>query len=344
MTFVWPPMLLTVALVPLGVLVARRIDDRRRQRMAALSGQGWSGGRAGGSGTRPGAGRNTRLLDRIPGVLTVAAFVVLAIALARPQATVSLPRIEGTVVLTFDVSGSMAADDVTPSRMEAAKVAAKSIVDRRPQGVVVGVVAFSDSGLSIQTPTNDQAAVLQAIDRLGPARGTSLGQGILASLGAITRAETDTPAGYYSSRSAEPSESPPPVSPGSHDAAEIVLFSDGENNERPEPLAAAQTAADRGIRIQTIGVGTTAGTTLDLDGFRVQTQLDEDLLRQIADVTAGTYQPAVDLDPGAVYDTLAQRLVARDEALEITALVAGGGLVLLIIAGVTSLARSGRLP
>ena len=301
--------------------------------MAALSGQGWSGG-----------GRNSRLLDRLPGVLTVAAFVVLAVALARPQATISLPRIEGTVVLTFDVSGSMAADDVTPSRMEAAKVAAKAIVDRRPQGVVVGVVAFSDSGLSIQTPTNDQAAVLQAIDRLGPARGTSLGQGILASLGAIAQAESDTPAGYYSNRSAAPTDSPPPVAPGSHDAAEIVLFSDGENNERPEPLAAAQTAADLGIRIQTIGVGTAAGTTLDLDGFRVQTQLDEDLLRQIADVTTGAYQPAAELDPGAVYTTLAQRLVARDEALEITALVAGAGLVLLIVAGVTSLARSGRLP
>ena len=333
MTFVWPPMLLAVLIVPLGVIVARRIDDRRRQRMAALSGQGWSGG-----------GRNSRLLDRLPGVLTVAAFVMLAVALARPQATISLPRIEGTVVLTFDVSGSMAADDVTPSRMEAAKVAAKSIVDRRPQGVVVGVVAFSDSGLSIQTPTNDQAAVLQAIDRLGPARGTSLGQGILASLGAIAQAESDTPAGYYSNRSAAPTDSPPPVAPGSHDAAEIVLFSDGENNERPEPLAAAQTAADLGIRIQTIGVGTAAGTTLDLDGFRVQTQLDEDLLRQIADVTTGAYQPAAELDPGAVYTTLAQRLVARDEALEITALVAGAGLVLLIVAGVTSLARSGRLP
>ena len=181
MTFVWPPMLLAVVLVPLGVIVARRIDDRRRQRMAALSGQGWSrsGARAGSAGASA-PGRNTGLLDRLPGVLTVAAFVVLAVALARPQATVSLPRIEGTVVLTFDVSGSMAADDVTPSRMEAAKVAAKAIVDRRPQGVVVGVVAFSDSGLSIQTPTNDQAAVLQAIDRLGPARGTSLGQGILA--------------------------------------------------------------------------------------------------------------------------------------------------------------------
>ena len=337
MTFLWAPMLLAVALVPLGVLVARQIDDRRRRRMAALSGQGWSARAAG-------AGRNGRLVDRIPGVLTIAAFVVFTIALARPQATVSLPRVEGTVVLTFDVSGSMAADDVTPSRMEAAKAAAKAIVGRMPPGVVVGVAAFSDSGLSIQTPTSDPATVLQAIDRFGPARGTSLGQGILASLGAIGQAESDTPAGYYSNRSAEPTEAPSPVAPGSHDAAEIVLFSDGENNERPDPVAAAQTAADRGIRIQTVGIGTAAGTTLDLDGFRVQTQLDEALLRQIADLTAGTYQAATDLDPGAVYGALAQRLVARDEAIEVTALVAGAGLILLIVAGIASMARSGRLP
>jgi Ca-activated chloride channel family protein len=280
----------------------------------------------------------------MPAVLAIAAFVLFAIAVARPQATIPVPRIEGTIVLTFDVSGSMAADDVIPSRMEAAKTAAKAIVNRKPPGVVVGVVAFSDSGLSVQTPTSDEATVLQAIDRLGPARGTSLGQGILASLGAIQQAETDTPPGYYSNRSPEPTAPPTPVAPGSHAAAAIVLFSDGENNERPDPVAAAQTAADRGVRIETVGVGTAGGTTLDLDGFRVQTQLDEALLRQIADLTKGTYQVAVDADPGAVYDTLAERLVARDESIEITAVVAAAGLLLLVVAGVVSMARSGRLP
>jgi Ca-activated chloride channel family protein len=336
MTFLWLPMLLAVVLVPIGILVARRIDDRRRRRMVALTGLGWAG-------PAP-ARRSAPFRDRIPAVLALAAFVLFAIATARPQATVPVPRVEGTVVLTFDVSGSMAADDVKPSRMEAAKAAAKAIVDRKPPGVVVGVVAFSDSGLSIQTPTADQAAVLEAIDRLGPARGTSLGQGILASLGAIAQAETDTPPGYYSNRSPEPTTAPAPVAPGSHDAAAIVLFSDGENNERPDPVAAAQTAADRGVRIETVGIGTAAGTTLDLDGFQVQTQLDEALLRQIADLTDGTYQPAADADPAAVYATLAERLVARDESIEVTALVAGAGLLLLVVAGVASMARSGRLP
>jgi Ca-activated chloride channel family protein len=337
MTFLWLPMLLAVVLIPVGVVVARRIDLRRRRRMVALTGLGW--------GTGPeAAGRSAPLADRIPAVLAVAAFGLFGIAIARPLATIPVPRIEGTIVLTFDVSGSMAADDVAPTRMEAAKVAAKLIVGRKPPGVVVGVVAFSDSGLSIQTPTADQVTILEAIDRLGPARGTSLGQGILASLGAIQQAEADTPPGYYSNRSAEPTEAPAPVPPGSHDAAAIVLLSDGENNERPDPVAAARDAADRGIRIETVGVGTAAGTTLDLDGFQVQTQLDEALLRQVAELTGGTYQAAADADPSAVYDTLAKRLVARDEAIEVTAVVAAAGLLLMVIAGVLSMARARRLP
>jgi Ca-activated chloride channel homolog len=274
----------------------------------------------------------------------VFAFVLLALALGRPAATVSLPRVEGTLVLTFDVSASMAADDVSPTRMEVAKAAARTIVERQPAGVVVAIVAFSDAGLAVQTPTSDQATVLAAIERLAPSRGTSLGQGILAALGAIGQAESDTPAGYYSNRSAEPTDTPAPVAPGSHDAAAIMVFSDGENNERPDPLSAAQTAADLGIRILTVGVGTAAGTTLDLDGFRVQSALDEPALRAVSDLTAGTYQAADAVDASAIYDQLARHLVLRDESLELTALVAAAGLVLLIGATVLSLARTGRLP
>jgi Ca-activated chloride channel family protein len=341
-TFQWPFMLLAIGLVPVFYLLARGIDERRRQRLAALGGLGRMGTSAGGSGATRAAG--ARAADRVATILVIAALVLFAMALARPQATVALPRVEGTIVLTFDVSGSMAADDVEPTRMESAKVAAKAIVDRQPQGVVIGVVAFSDAGLSVLAPTADQATVIQAIDRLGPSRGTSLGQGIIAALGAIEQAESDTPVGYYSNRSAEPTATPAPVAPGSHADAAIVLFSDGENNERPDPLAAAQAAADRGVRILTIGVGTAAGTTLDLDGFKVQTALDESLLQEISQLTEGIYQPAASADPASVYDRLAERLVTRDESIEITALVAGAGLILLVAGVVISLARAGRLP
>ena len=338
MTFQWPVLLLAVLLVPAWFLAARAIDGRRRARLAGLGGLAREAG--GVAGAAPRGAATTRLTT----ILVAIVFVILAVALARPQATISAPRIEGILVLTFDVSASMAADDVAPTRMEVAKAAAKTIVERQPPGVVVGVVAFSDAGLAVQAPTSDVAAVLAAIDRLAPSRGTSVGQGILAALGAIARAESDTPPSYYSKRSAPPTEAPPPVAPGSHDGAAIVLFSDGENNERPDPMGAAQTAADLGIRIVTIGVGTTAGATLDLDGFRVQSALDEDALKNVADLTAGTYEPAASVEPGAVYDQLSRHLVLRDESLELTAVFGAAGLILLLVATGLSLARSGRLP
>ncbi|HEV7809381.1 MAG TPA: VWA domain-containing protein [Candidatus Limnocylindrales bacterium] len=357
MTFLWPALLATIALVPVGLLIARRIDEGRRNRLAGLTGRSRLNApvaadapRAGEArpdgeapATKPGR-RGIRATERVAGGLVVAAFVLFAIALGRPQATVSLPRVEGTLILTFDVSGSMAAVDEAPSRMDAAKAAARAIVARQQTGVVIGVVAFSDAGLSVQPPTADQATVLAAIERLGPTRGTSLGEGILAALTSIRDAESDTPPGYYSNRSSAPTESPDPVAPGSHPDAAIILFSDGENNERPDPIEAARVAADRGIRILTVGVGTAAGTTLDLDGFRVQTSLDEGALRAIADTTTGTYQPAASADPGVAYRDLAEHLVTRNEDVELTAIVAGLGIALLLAGVGLSFVRSGRLP
>src|SRR5258708_31637196 len=188
MTFLRPVLLVAVGLVPLGLLAARRIDDRRRRRVAGLGGLGRAAGGSAGDRRRTGW---------VASLLVVFAFVLLAVALGRPQATVSLPRVEGTLILTFDVSASMAADDVSPTRMESAKAAATTIVERQPPGVVVGVVAFSDAGLAVQTPTSDQPTVLAAIGRLAPSRGTSGGQGIPAALGAVAQADSDTPAVHH---------------------------------------------------------------------------------------------------------------------------------------------------
>ena len=346
MTFIWPAMLLTLLLVPLGLLASRRISARRRARVSELTGLAGPGG-PGGSAAAPAAkgasGAARRVLTALPAALVTGALLVMCVGLARPQATIALPRLEGTVMLLFDVSGSMAADDVSPSRMEAAKAAAKAIVDARPEGVVIGVVAFSDAGLAVQEPTSDQVAVEAAIERMAPARGTSLGAGILATLQAIDKARAPTPRSYYSNQTPEPTATPAPVAPGSDAATMIVVLSDGENNERPDPLAAAQAAADRGIRVVTLGVGTAQGTTLDLDGFRVQTKLDQATLQSIADRTDGTYLPLADATAG-VYDQLARALVVRDENVELTGLVAAIALVLLVGGVAISLARGGRLP
>ena len=339
MTFIWPPMLLSLALIPIGVLLYWIIDRRRRRLLPTFG------------GPEPAQGRSRRLAGlrrRIPPALMLCGLVVMSVALGRPQAVVALPREEGTVILAFDVSASMAATDLTPTRMEAARVAAKDFVARQPSGVTVGVVAFSDSGVSIQMPTDDQAAVDAAIDRLAPQRGTSLGQGIIASLNVIAQAEAGPGANdYYSNQSPAPSPTatPTPVASGTHDSAVIVLLSDGENNESPDPLAAAQTAADRGVRIYTVGVGSSAGTSVTVSGFQVHTQLDQATLQGISQVTGGSYYSAADSQQlRSIYDNLDTQLVIQPQMTEITALFAGLSLVLLIAGGLTSLAWLGRLP
>jgi Ca-activated chloride channel family protein len=188
MSFIWPPMLLLVLAVPLGAALYQFLERRRRRRVVSFGVVGVAAPPAGPSW--PGQpGRPGRLRRRLPAGLILAGLTILVVALARPQSVVGVPRVEGTVVLSFDVSGSMAADDLAPTRMEAAKAAAREFVGRQPPAVRIGVVAFSDSGFSIQVPTNDQSLVLAAINRLVPERGTSIARGILSSVATIAAAD-----------------------------------------------------------------------------------------------------------------------------------------------------------
>jgi Ca-activated chloride channel family protein len=273
---------------------------------------------------------------------------LVILGIARPQAVVSVPRIDGTVILAFDVSGSMAATDVAPTRMEAAKAAAKAFVERQPSTVRIGVIAFSDSGLSVQVPTDDGTQVVAAIDRLAPERGTAIASGILTSLSAIAIDEAGSGAGYYTNPSLSPTgpqPSPTPLPAGQFRSAVIVLLTDGENNQNPDPLQAARAAADRGVRIYPVGIGTAAGATLEIDGFRVHSQLDEATLQQIADLTHGTYYTASDPEGlDAVYQGVETRLVVRPEPLEVTSLFGGAGLLVLLVGGLASLLYLGRAP
>jgi Ca-activated chloride channel family protein len=351
MSFIWPPLLLLLLLIPLGVAIYRRRESRRAARAAAL---GWgpaAAGAAAAAGANATAGGQSssrprrRWVRGLPAVLTVAGMTILVLSLARPQSVIGVPRLEGTVMLAFDISGSMAATDVSPSRMEQAKTAAMSFLQAAPSSLRVGVVAFSDGGLSTQIPTFEREPVAAAIERLEPARGTSLGQGILTSLKAIDLAEHPPGKDYYAERSPAPTPEPTPFPDGFHEPIVIVLFSDGENTVRPDPTQAIQTAHDRGIRIDTVGLGTTAGATLDLDGFRVHTSLDEDVLKQIADGTGGTYHAASDQDAvSRIGDDVGSRLVVKDEPMELTSLFALAGSALLVAGGLGSLRWFGRLP
>ena len=281
----------------------------------------------------------------IPTLVFLFAVAILIVSVARPQATVSLPKLEGTVILTFDVSGSMAADDLKPTRMEAAKAAASEFVQKQPSNVLIGVVAFSDGGISIQAPTNDKGKTLETIYRLVPRRGTSLGNGILVSLNTIVVSAGD-PAFLNTSNLSAPASSTPASAPqGWYPASVIVLLSDGENNQSPDPVVAADVAADLGVRIYTIGIGSTAGATLEVEGFTVFSQLDEVLLQNISNTTGGVYYNAAnEEDLLRIYRDLKPKLSIKSEEIEVTSLFAGAGILLFLVAGALSLLWFGRVP
>jgi Ca-activated chloride channel family protein len=334
MTFIWPTMLLfTILMVPLLIALYLILQRRRRRFAAKYGGLGLAS-----------AGSEIGKRRHIPPILFLIGLSILMIALARPQTEVSLPRIEGTVILAFDVSGSMAADDMQPTRMEAAKVAARDFVQHQPASVQIGIVAFSDSGFSVQPPTNDQDAILAAINRLTPQRGTSLANGILVSLNTIaTSGQPNT--NFYSSLTPEPTPTPTAVPQGTYTSAVIVLLTDGENNENPDPLAVAQTAAKNGVRIYTVGIGSAAGTILHVNGFTVHTQLDEATLQQIAQITGATYYNAQSKEELLkIYDNLDPQLVIKPEKTEVTSIFAGASVLVLLVGGLFSLLWFSRLP
>ncbi|MEW6086125.1 MAG: VWA domain-containing protein [Chloroflexota bacterium] len=340
MSFLWSSLLYLLLCVPLLVLLYQRIQKRKREAAARYGGFGVLQDSSGGRPTR----------RKLPALLFLIAISILVLSLARPQAMISLPRIEGTVILTFDVSGSMAADDLKPTRMEAAKAAALEFVDTQPTSVDIGVVAFSDGGITVQNPTGERSEVIDTIERLVPRRGTSVGNGILVALNTIAVDAGDPP---FLSASNIP-DTPPlqsdtapqtgAVPEGWYPYSAIVLFSDGENNQDPDPVTAADLAADLGVRIYTIGIGTAEGATITVEGFTVHSQLNEPILRYISATTGGAYYNAGnEEDLRRIYDDLEPKLTVRPEEMEITSVLAGLGILLFIIGGAISLLWFGRV-
>jgi Ca-activated chloride channel family protein len=254
---------------------------------------------------------------------------------------VRLPQIEGVVMLAFDVSASMAAEDVEPTRMNAAKAAAQVFVEERPDNIKIGVVSFSDGGLVVQPPTDDEMMIDATILRLVPQSGTSMGQGILAALNAIS-AESERDPSENEVLQGEPE--PEPIPRGTFAPAIIVLLTDGENTTPPDPIESAQTAISQGVRIFTVGVGSTTGTALEIEGFNVFTQLNEEALNEIALLTEGEYFKAENEEElGRVYDELKTQFVVKPEKMEITSILAGISILVLLIGSALSLLWFGRI-
>jgi Ca-activated chloride channel family protein len=229
------------------------------------------------------------------------------------------------------------ATDLQPTRMEAAKSAAKEFVDKQPSSIKIGVVAFNNGALITQQPTTDRSQAASAIDRLTSTGATSLGQGIFTSLSAIAGQPLSLPGDASTDDIAD-------VDIGYYGSAAIVLLSDGENTSGPDAGAVAELASTAGVHIYPIGIGSTAGTVLDIDGFNVATALDEDTLKQIASVSNGTYFNATDSATlSQIYRNIDLRSVTDPQQTEVTALFAGVSTILLLVGGVMSMLWFGRL-
>lgn len=315
MSFLWPGLLAILGLMPLfGLLYWLLQQERqlgpRHSRVGLVAAAG-----------RPGLRRY------VPPAFFLAALALLVAALARPQVVRGQSEPRGSVLLVFDVSASMAATDNAPTRLEAAKAAAKALVLQRPAEIDVGLVAFNNAATLQVPPTADPEALLAAIDRLVPERGTSLGQGLLEGLNVLA-----------------PLLPPAPTAPGTAPAV-IVLFTDGENKLNPEPLEAALVAVSLGVRVHPVAYGSLEGTLLSLDGFMVHTELEDEVLRTIAALTGGTYYDgSVEPDLAAVYRGVATRPVNNPEQLEVTAWFVAAALVVALAGAGFSLVWFGRLP
>ena len=329
MTLIWPWMLITLLLIPLCVAGYVRLHRTRRQAASDLGPLSLVQDR---SGRNPGRQRH------IPALFSLLGLALLLIGLARPEIFVDLPRVEGTVILAFDVSNSMMADDLEPTRMEAAKSAARAFVDNRPSTVQIGVVAFSNGGLVVQPPTDDQAAVLTAIDRLSAQGATSLGHGIFGALNAIAgEAMAIDPAALE--------EGIPSLEGDNYPSAVVLLLTDGENTSSPDPLEIAQLAAEAGVRIYPVGIGSPEGALLQIEGFNVMSQLDETTLEEIASLTNGSYYHADDQESlQQIYENVDLQLTISGDKMEVTAILAGLSLLFFLIGGALSLRWFGRMP
>ena len=323
-----PWMLVCLALVPALVVAYGRMVRRRARRAARLASEGL---------VPTGAARRLRWRRHVPFALFAAALALVCFALARPTVSLAVPLREGTVILAFDVSNSMRADDLEPTRMEAAKAAATAFAERQPSTIRIGVVAFGDSAITVLRPSAVRTEVLDAIDRLSASGGTSLGEGLFTSLGAIAGKPLTIDEAALESDGGE-------VDIGFYGSSAIVLLSDGENTSPPDPLRVAEVASSAGVRVHAIGLGTEEGTVVEIDGFNVATALDEGLLTEIAEVTDGTYDVAGDAAALArVYESIDLEFKRVERPREVTALFAAAGGILLAVGSLLSIAWFGRV-
>jgi Ca-activated chloride channel family protein len=343
MTFLWPELLWLLLLVP--VLVALYfVLLKRKKRLALRYASLGLISRAMSTGAQ--------LRRHIPPLVFLLALVTLIVAVARPSATLTLPAQYETIVLAIDVSGSMRASDVKPNRIGAAQEAARRFIADQPASARIGVVSFAATASVVQAPTRDRQEILAAIDRFQLQRGTAIGSGILVALKTIfPDVEFDlrasNPRGELKPSpldAATPKKTVEKAEPGSYSNAAIILLSDGQTTTGPNPIEAAKMAAERGVRVFTVGIGTTKGEVLGSEGWSMRVKLDEDALKNIATVTQAEYFFAEnDVDLKKIYDSLSTRLSLETKQTEITALLAAAAAALSLLSAFLSVLWFNRI-
>jgi Ca-activated chloride channel family protein len=353
MTFQWPELLWLLLAVPL--LVGAYIWLLRRKKKAALA-------YASLSMVREAMGTRQRFRRHIPPLLFLLALITMIVAMARPAAVVTLPSQRQTIVMAMDVSGSMRATDVQPNRLAAAQAAARAFIADQPQNARIGVVSFAATASVVQPPTENREEILAAIDRFQLQRGTAVGSGILVSLKTIfpdvefdlrswnprgdsARERRGIPLdGTRDSDKDKEKGASKPVPPGSFTSAAIILLTDGQTTTGPDPIEAARMAADRGIRVYTVGIGTQAGEIIGAEGWSMRVRLDEETLKTIANLTRGEYFYAgTATDLKKVYEQLNTRVAMEKKETEITALVTAGAAILALLAALLSVLWFNRI-
>jgi Ca-activated chloride channel family protein len=288
----------------------------------------------------------------LPFALLALALAAMGAALARPTAVIALPTMFDTVLLAIDVSGSMRATDIEPNRLAAAQAAARTFVAGQPAHTRIGLIAFGERAGVVQQPTHDRAEIRAALDRLHVKSGTAVGAGISVALATLFPDAQITPENPRGAVAAVPtgqkrdSNKAPgaPGAPGTVTSAAIILLTDGESTSGPDVIEAASAAAERGVRVYTVGIGTAEGEVVTFEGWRARVRLHEDTLRDIASLTGAEYfqaQSAGELT--RIYKDLGARLVVEKKDTEITALFAAAAAVLAVLSAGFSLAWFNRI-
>lgn len=342
-TFLWPQLLWLLLLLPLLVLLYVWLLRRRRQsalRFASLS------------IVREAMGKGLQWRRHLPPLLLLLALAALLLASARPIATITLPSTQQTIILAMDVSGSMRATDVQPNRLVASQNAAKAFLAELPRHVKVGIVAFAGTAQVVQPVTLSREDLNAAIDKFQMQRATAIGSAIVVALSELFPGQVDLASVTYG-RSGDPfapqgraidqpaaggGQKPfEPVPPGSYGSAAIILLTDGQRTTGVDTEEATQMAAERGVRVYTVGVGTVDGEVIGFEGWSMRVRLDEQTLKSIARETKGEYFYAGTAENlKQVYQSLSSRLTVEKQETELSGLLAlAAALLVLLSAGLS---------